>query len=145
MPSTSTYLNFDGTTEAAFTRYQAIFGTSLQGPLQRFGDLPTRPGAPPLDDETRRRVLHVALPIVGGHVLHGSDIVPQFGHVLRVGNHAWIQLELDTRAEAERLFSALSEEGRVDTPLAEMFWGAVWGTCTDPFGVQWMVTCPLGR
>lgn len=142
MASTSTYLNFDGTTEAAFTRYRAIFGTDWASPLQRFGDLPAAPDAPPLDEETRRRVLHVALPLLGGHIVHGSDVVAQFGHVLRRGNHAWIHLEVDSRAEADRLFAALSDGGHVEAPLAVQFWGAYWGTCVDPFGVQWMVSCP---
>ena len=26
-------------------------------------------------------------------------------------------------------------------PLADMFWGALFGAVTDKFGVQWMVNC----
>ena len=140
MATTSTYLNFNGTTEAAFTLYRRVFGGEFTGGLQRFGDLPPQPDAPPLDPDVRRRVLHVELPLLGGHVLHGSDIVEQFGHRLHVGNHAYIHLETDTRAEARRLFDALSADGAVESPLAEMFWGAYWGVCKDPFGVQWMVS-----
>lgn len=32
---------------------------------------------------------------------------------------------------------ALSAGGRVDTPVADMFWGDRYGKLTDPFGHQW--------
>jgi uncharacterized glyoxalase superfamily protein PhnB len=44
--------------------------------------------------------------------------------------------------ETKRLYDDLSKEGKVIMPLADMFWGAYFGTCADKFGVNWMFNCP---
>lgn len=141
MARTSTYLNFDGTTEAAFTFYRAVFGTEFLGPIHRMGDIPAAPGMPALPEAERDRVMHIELPITGGHVLMGTDTLPSMGHALAIGSNVSLNLEPDTRAEAERLFAALAEGGTVKMPLTDMFWGAYFGQLVDRFGVQWMVNC----
>ena len=50
-------------------------------------------------------------------------------------------LETDTRAETEQLFKALSNGGKVEMELQDMFWGAYYGSLTDKFGIQWMFNC----
>lgn len=140
MASTSTYINFPGTTEAAFTFYKEVFGTDYLGPVMRMGDGPPAPGAPPLTEEQQRLVMHVALPITGGHVLMGTDAVESMGHPLTMGNNISLSVDTDTRAEADRLFAGLAAGGTVGMPLQEMFWGAYWGHLTDRFGMKWMVS-----
>ena len=54
-------------------------------------------------------VMHVELPILGGHVIMATDMVESMGHELRVGNNTTINLEPDTREETQRLYDALSE------------------------------------
>ncbi|MEB3198166.1 MAG: VOC family protein [Candidatus Sericytochromatia bacterium] len=139
MARTSTYLNFPGTTEAAFAFYREVFRSEFSQPIQRMGDLPA--GGPTLSAAEQQLVLHVELPILGGHVLLGTDTVPSLGHTLTQGDNIHLNLEPDTRAEAERLFAALAEGGAVQMPLQQMFWGALWGSLTDRFGVRWMVNC----
>ena len=39
----------------------------------------------------------------------------------------------------------LSYGGSVTMPLSEQFWGSYFGMCTDRFGINWMVSCPLSR
>jgi len=141
MPRVSTYLNFSGTTEAAFTFYKSVFKSEFSGPIQRMGDVPPGPGMPELKPAEKQLVMHVELPILGGHVLMGTDTLESMGHKLNVGNNYHISLEPDTRVDAERLFQALSEGGTVTMPLQDMFWGAYYGSVTDKFGVQWMVNC----
>ena len=68
MASVSTYLNFPGNTEAAFEFYRSVFGTQYEGMgLQRMGSVPAAPGQPPMPEAAKNLVLHVALPILGGH------------------------------------------------------------------------------
>jgi PhnB protein len=50
-------------------------------------------------------------------------------------------LEPDTRTETKRLFDALSEGGKIEMELQEMFWGDYYGACVDKFGVCWMFNC----
>ena len=144
MARTSTYLNFAGNTEEAFDFYRSVFRTKLNGEIRRMGEAPPVPGRPPLSDAERNLVMHVELPILGGHVLMGTDAVASMGHTVRFGSNVSISLEPDDRREAERLFQALAEGGQVTMPLQDMFWGALFGSVTDRFGVQWMVNCPTG-
>lgn len=141
MARVSTYLNFARSTEEAFLFYKSVFKTEFAGPLMRFGNSPPCPGSPPLSESEAKLVMHVALPILGGHVLMGSDAPESMGFTVNLGNHVYINLEPDTRADTDRLFAALSQGGKVDMPLQDMFWGAYWGTLTDRFGVQWMFNC----
>ena len=53
----------------------------------------------------------------------------------------YINLQPDTREETKRLFNALSEGGKVEMELQEMFWGDYYGALRDKFGVQWMINC----
>ena len=91
--------------------------------------------------ESANMVMHVELAIVGGHVLMGTDAPESMGFTVTPGNNMHINLEPDTRAEAERLFNALAVGGVVDMPLQDMFWGAYFGSFRDRFGIQWMVNC----
>ena len=138
MSRVSTYLNFPGTAEEAFTFYASVFGTEFSVPLNRFGDMPSGPGAPELPDDEKSKVLHVELPILAGHVIMATDMLASMGQELRVGNNTTLNLEPDTREEAERLYAALSEGGADGSGLNDMPWGSYWGTCLDRFGVRWM-------
>lgn len=141
MASVSTYLSFPRTTEQAFAFYKSVFKTEYAGPIARFGDMPPSAECPPVGDAEKNLVLHVALPILAGHVLMGSDAVEGMCQPFQAGNNVSINLQPDTRADAKRLFDALSEGGRVDMPLADMFWGDYFGSFVDRFGTQWMVNC----
>jgi PhnB protein len=141
MQRVSTYLNFMGDTEAAFTFYGSVFGTAPEGPVVRMGDMPPPPGSPPLAPAEQQLIMHIELPILGGHVLMATDMLESAGHQLRTGNNMTINLELDDRQETERLFGLLSEGGTDAFGLQDMPWGAYWGTCADRFGVRWMFNC----
>lgn len=144
MARVSTYLNFPRNTEDAFTFYRSVFGTEFTGAIARFGEMPAGPGQPALPPEDANLVMHVELPILGGHVLMGTDAPESMGFAVRPGNNVYINLEPDTRAEADRLFAALSSGGKVELPMQEMFWGAYFGSYVDRFNVQWMINC-VGR
>jgi PhnB protein len=141
MARTSTYLNFMGRTEEAFNFYREVFRTEFTAPLQRLSGVPQAPGMPQLSDAEKNLVLHVELPIVGGHVLMGTDALESMGHTLIFGTNVSINLEPDTREETERLFRELAEDGKVTNELTDMFWGAYFGSLADKFGVRWMVNC----
>jgi PhnB protein len=140
MARVCTYLNFAGNTEEAFKFYKSVFGTEFGGQgIQRFGDLPPMEGQPPMSDEDKKLILHVELPILGGHILMATDAPESMGFNLKYGDNMHIQLEPDSRDEADRLFNALSEGGNVSMPLQDMFWGAYFGSFTDKFGINWMI------
>lgn len=140
MARTSTYLNFSNRTEEAFIFYKSIFKTEfVGGKVQRFGDFPPQEGMPALSDADKKLVLHIELPILGGHILMGTDAPESFGFHVVHGNAFHIQLEPDSKAEADRLFEGLSQGGTITMPMADMFWGGYYGSCTDKYGVNWMI------
>jgi PhnB protein len=141
MARVSTYLNFSRNTEEAFNFYKSVFGTDFDGGIRRMWEVPPQEGQPSLAEEDKNLVMHVALPILAGHVLMGTDAPESMNFKVRSGNNVYINLEPDTRAETEELFKALSEGGKVEMPLQEMFWGDYFGSLTDKFGVQWMFNC----
>lgn len=141
MARVSTYLNFPRSTAAAFSFYKSVFGTEFTAPIMRYRDVPPQPGQPPLAEADRDLVVHVALPILAGHLLMGTDAAESMGLSVVPGNNMYITLEPDSRAETDRLFNALSAGGTVETPLQEMFWGGYFGSLVDRFGVRWMFDC----
>ena len=142
MARTSTYLNFARNTEEAFNFYKSVFGGDFGPPgIARFGDIPPTDGAPPIAEADKNLVMHIELPIVGGHMMMGTDAPGSMGFTVNFGNNVHINLEPDTRKEARKLFDALSTGGKITMELQDMFWGAYFGSCTDKFGVQWMVNC----
>lgn len=141
MARVSTYLNFKNNTEAAFNYYKQVFKTDFEGDISRFSDIPTQEGMPPLPEFDRNLIMHVALPILGGHMLMGTDAPESMGFTVNQGNNVYINLEPDTREETARLFKLLSDGGVVEMELQDTFWGAYCGSCRDKFGVQWMFNC----
>ena len=141
MARVSTYLNFPRNTEEAFNFYKSVFGGEFNGGIHRFSDIPVADGMPPIPDADKNLVMHVELPITGGHVLMGTDAPESMGFNVIFGNSTHINLEPDTREEVERLFKGLSAGGKVTMDLQDMFWGAYFGSCIDKYGISWMFNC----
>jgi PhnB protein len=141
MASVSTYLNFVRNTEEAFNFYKSVFGTDFIGDIMRFKDIPPSENMPPLPDSDKNLVMHVTLPIIGGHKLMGTDAPDSMGFKVNFGNNVYINIEPDTRKETKRLFDALSKGGKIEQELQDMFWGDYYGSCKDKYGVQWMFNC----
>ena len=125
------YLNFGGNCREAFTRYHEIFGGELQ--LMSMADMPG--GGDQVPAEQRDLVMHAAL-VIGDDLLMASDAQPgDFGPV----QYMYVNYSCDDAAEAERVFAALSEGGKVEMPLEATFWSPAFGVCVDRFGTPWMV------
>ncbi len=136
-----TYLNFNGNTEEAFNFYKSVFGGEFNGGIQRLGDAPPHDGMPVLDEATKKLVLHIELPILGGHILMATDAPESMGFKLIAGNNMHISLEPESREETQRIFDALSAGGEITMPLKDMFFGSFFGSLTDRYGINWMLNC----
>jgi PhnB protein len=137
MAYVSIYLNFQGNTEEAFNFYKKVFKNEFSAPIMRMGDMPPAPGMPAFSDADKKAVMHVALPILGGTQIMGTDVLESMGHKLVEGNNVTISLNPDTKAEADRLYKELSQGGEDGVAPHDEFWG-YWGTCKDRFGIRWM-------
>jgi PhnB protein len=133
------YLCFEGCCEEALHFYRDKLNATVDM-LMRFKDAPASDapqppegcaGAPADPD----KVLHATFRI-GDAVLMASD-----GMASGKPNFQGMSLSLQVAdlAEAERVFTALSDGGQVQVPLAKTFFSPAFGMVADRFGVSWMV------
>ena len=130
----NTYVNFKGNCREAFEFYRSVFGGE-------FAILETFRNGPPdmsIPEEEMDNIMHVSFPI-GDSVLMGSDTPSIFEGSHVVGTNISISVNPESKEEADRLFSGLSEGGLVAMPMADMFWGSYFSYCTDKFGINWQV------
>lgn len=132
----SPYLYFDGNAEEAMTFYAKALGGTLSE-IHRFGVMP---GCEDMPEALKNRVMHVGLDLPGDTRIMAADTLEGMGKAHIVGTNMNISIRPTTRAEADRIFAALSEGGEVLMPLADQFWGEYYGSLVDRFGVPWMVS-----
>ena len=142
MAISNIYLTFDGNCEEAMTFYATVFETQLEN-VTHFSDMPVQEGMPPMSEEILRRVSHSGLPISSETRIMASDHAPNWGPAHKEGTNFSIYMDFETKAEAERVFAALSHGGEITMPMGDMFWGSYFGTITDRFGIQWMINFNL--
>jgi PhnB protein len=126
----NTYLNFGGNCAEAFRFYEQHLGGKITFTMTH-GQIPSPQGDPAWAD----KVLHSRIEL-GGAGLFGADIPsPPFEPVRSV----YLSLNVDTIAEAERVYALLSEGGQVYTPIGETFFAHRFAMLRDKFGVLWML------
>ena len=133
-----------GKSEEAFNFYASIFKVEETHRFWRFSDTPAMPGGPELTEAEKKMMMHAELKIIGGHTLMATDMIESMGHQVKIGNNTTISLNLDSNAEADRLYAALAVGSTEFSPMAEMPWG-YWGTALDKYGIRWMFNVdPVG-
>lgn len=137
MISISPYLSFDGKCEEAFDFYQSIFGGEIlfKG---RFEEMPPQEGVT-LSKEDLNRIMHMTLLINEHTRIMGSDTISSSKKITE-GDNFSMSINVDSKEEADRIFEALSKEGKITMPIDHTFWDSYFGMCTDPFGIHWMVS-----
>ena len=127
------YLGFNGQCEEAFKFYERCLG----GKIEYIMTYESRPGEYRVPSEWRTKILHVTLK-VGDQVLMGADTPPD--RYQRPQGFS-LTLGLKDQAEADRIFKALAENGKVEMELQETFWAARFGVVVDRFGIPWTGNC----
>ena len=123
------YISFAGNAREALELYERVFGGTLT--LSTFGDFGDK-DAPGADG-----IMHGQLETDRGFTLMAADTPPGMEH--QPGTNIAISLSGDDADELRGYWEALSADGTVTLPLEKQMWGDVFGTCTDRFGIQWMV------
>ena len=127
-----THLSFSGNCEEAFEFYEKTFGGKIEFKIT-WGESPM---AGQTDPELRNKIMHIAMRI-GDRILMGSDAPPQYQTGAPQGFDVCVAVK--DAEEAEKIFNALAEGGKVTMPLAETFWSKRFGMLTDRFGIPWWV------
>lgn len=129
----NTYLAFSGDCKTAFQMYEKVLGGKITFMMTN--------GESPMADKTapdwKDKIMHVTLETPGG-ILQGADH-PQGGTVKPAGFS--VAVTVKEKADAERIFSGLSEGGQVQMAMQQTFWSPAFGMCIDKFQVPWMVNC----
>ena len=125
----TTYVNFAGQCAEAFRFYEQHLGGHISLIMTHADSPPPRDLGP----EWKDAVLHARIAVAGTQLL-GADI-PNAQPM----RSAYLSLGVDTDADAERIYAALSDGGRVLMPLQETFFASRFGQVQDRFGINWMI------
>ena len=125
----NTYVNFAGRCADAFRFYERHLGGKI-GMMMTHGQAPEPSRVNPAQKDA---VLHARISI-GGTELMGADIPS--AEPMR---SAYLSLGVESDAEAERVFAALSDGGEVFMPMQETFFATRFGQLRDRFGINWMI------
>jgi len=125
------YLMYDGNCREAFETYARVLNARI-AMLSTFGESPAAAHVPP---QAHGQLMHVRLE-GDGWVLMGSDS----GGMPYQGIHGVsVSINVDSAAEAQRVFDGLAEGGKVTMALDKTFWAERFGMLVDRFGAAWMV------
>jgi PhnB protein len=125
------YLHFPGTCAEAFALYEKTLGGKITF-RSTFGESQMKDSVGP---EWHQKIMHITLTI-GDRVIMGSDAPP--AHFAKPQGFG-VSIEAADYADAERIFTALSEDGNIAMPFQKTFWSPGFGMATDRFGVPWMI------
>jgi PhnB protein len=125
----NTYVNFGGNCAEAFRYYEKHLGAK-PGMMMTHAQSPDQSH---MDPKWKDAVLHATITI-GGTELMAADI-PNSEPM----RSAYLSLRVESDADAERVFSALSDGGKVLMPLQETFFATRFGQLRDRFGMNWMI------
>jgi PhnB protein len=129
MKEITTYLTFDGNCREAMEFYAKCLAADLY--MMPFSEAPMD-----VPKEAKGRIMHARL-TKGSAALMASDTMP--GIAIQQGNNFSITIACESAEEADRLFTALGENGKIAMPLQETFWAERFGMLTDQFGINWML------
>ena len=125
------YIHFNGNAEEALGHYRDALGGDLQ--ILRFAGSPAEGCAP---DGWGQKVLHGALQTNVGLILASDASTEQ---VSNPGDNIEVAVQVDSEAEAERIFAKLASGGAVTQPLTETFFSPKFGMLVDRFGIKWII------
>jgi len=129
----STHVSFNGQCAEAFKFYQKLFGGTIQT-MMTYGESPMADHTQP---EWRDKIMHTSL-LIGETSLMGADAPPDY---FEKPSGFAVAIHVKTPEEADRVFNALAENGKITMPIQQTFWSARFGMLVDRFGIPWMINC----
>jgi len=127
----NTFLNFGGNCEQAFRFYEQHLGGEVVM-LMRRSEQPQQPVTWPGWEHS----IQYAIMNIGETQLMASDVPPERFQPMR---SVYLSLTVDSAAEAERIWTLLSDGGQVLMRMEETFFAARFGQLRDKFGTSWMI------
>ncbi|MCF2870791.1 VOC family protein [Octadecabacter sp. G9-8] len=125
------YLKFNGTCRTAMTTYAKIFGVEIEMMM-------TAAEMPDFDapDGTQDHIAHCSMKVASGEIYASDSFMDGSGAM----DGCSIMVSLPSNVASRAAFNALADGGAVEMPFQPTFWSGGFGTCTDKFGVKWMIS-----
>jgi len=123
-----TFITVDNCLEAIEV-YKEVFGAELQGDITMLEDVTGM-------EKHKGKVGHSTLKIGSNRVFINDALDDQ---PLIKGDRIQLVLDLETEDNLRTAFDKLKIDGNVVQELEEVFWGALFGTVKDKFGVTWQL------
>jgi PhnB protein len=130
------YLFFSGRCEEALAFYKQALSATVSM-MMRFSESPDPVPEGMLQPGFEDKIMHAEFR-VGNLVVMASDGCNDQSTF----SGFRLALSVPTEAEADRVFAALADGGKIDMALGPTFWSPRYGQVTDKFNVGWMVMVP---
>lgn len=131
MNTINPYIGFNGKCREAMTFYQQCFGGELE-----LREVTGSPVAPSWQGE-KDKIYHSSLTINGAPFLMGSDMLDERGY--SKGNNIALAVGCSSGQDIRKLFKNLSKGGNILKSLKEEFWGGIFGSIEDQYGITWFL------
>ena len=136
------YIFFEGRCEEAVNFYKSALNAEITM-MMRHNENPEPQAAaagsgPNVSKIKGDSIMHASFKIGDTEVMASDGMAsgkPEFKGIT-------LSLNPASEAEAKRIFTALSEGGKVNMPLSKTFYSPCFGMVADKFGVSWMVNVP---
>lgn len=115
----------------AITLYQEVFGAEIVGETTMLQSIKGFE-----DKKFDGMVGHMTVKI-GTSTFFMNDF--QESNPVTYGNQIQFVVNFETETSLKTAFSKLKKEGQVISELQEVFWGALFGTVKDKFGITWQI------
>jgi PhnB protein len=125
------YLHFNGQCEEAFQLYAKVLGGKIAALFTHGGT----PVASQVPAEWHSKVMHAHLAF-GDQAILGTDVPPS---MYQKPTGFSVSVSVKDPAEAERIFTALSDGATITMAIQQTFWSPRFGMLTDRFGIPWMI------
>jgi PhnB protein len=132
------YLFFEGRCEEALEFYARALGAKIEM-LMRYKDSPEPPPPDKVPPDSETKIMHACMRI-GDTSVMASD-----GFCMGKPSFQGFSLSITAQneTEAQKLFGALADGGKVHMPLTKTFYSPSFGMVVDRFGLSWMVIVPM--
>jgi len=130
------YLSFEGRAQEAIDFYKGALGAKVDM-IMHFKDAPPEVQSQ-MSPTSKDKIMHAAFHI------GDTQVMATDGECSGKSSFSGIKLTLNatSNGEAEKLFNALAQGGKVNMPMSETFFAHRFGMVADKFGVGWMVLNP---
>lgn len=137
MATIQPYLFYRGLCEEAIEHYKAKLGAEVVM-LLRFKDNPDRPPPEKVPASMDDRVMHAEIKVGGASILLSDGMMSGPCDF----NCMSLTMTVATEAEADKIYNALAEDGKIQMPIGPSFFARRFGSVADKFGVSWMIIVP---